>query len=235
MNAINHAATALLINRKWPGVPMVLALVSVQFVECLWVILNLVGVEATFTEPQVRALNDIHLAHMPYSHSIASSVALSCVAWLLLSYGFKRPRWAMAIAIAISSHVVLDLATHVRDIPLAPGLLALPKLGSGLYGVPAVALVVETVYGIWCWWMFGGSKALLMVILAFNVGALSFYVPAIPGPEGWLAGHPKFFAAAIGVHIVAGWLAIGYFARSQWRLRRSDDRRDDAAAKPSSG
>lgn len=216
MNAINHAATALLINRKWPGVPLLWVLVSVQLVECLWVIFNLAGLEVTFTEPQVRALNDIHLSHMPYSHSIASSIALSLLAWFLVSYVFKRPRWALAIGVAISSHIVLDVATHVQDIQLAPG-LAWPKLGSGLYAVPAIALAVETAYGVWCWWVFRGSKALLATILVFNLGALSFYVPQIPGPEALLAGHPKVFAAVIGFHIVAGLTAVGYFARSQWR------------------
>lgn len=73
MNAINHAATALLINKKWPGVPIIPVLLSVQLVEILWVAFNLLGVEVTTTEPQVRALNDIHLAYMPYSHSIAAT------------------------------------------------------------------------------------------------------------------------------------------------------------------
>jgi hypothetical protein len=33
MNAINHAATALLIKKKWPGVPIIPFLLSVQLVE----------------------------------------------------------------------------------------------------------------------------------------------------------------------------------------------------------
>lgn len=216
MNAINHAATALLVNRKWPGVPMILALLAVQFVEILWVIFNLIGLESVTTGPQVRAMNDIHLAYMPYSHSIASSLVLSALVWLVLGFGFKKPRWGLALAVALSSHIVLDLATHVRDIPFAPG-EGWPRFGTGLYGVPAWALAVETLYGVGCWWVFRGSKALLAVILAFNVGALSFYVPQVPGPEGLLAGHPLAFVAMVGVHIVLGLVAIGFFARGQWR------------------
>ncbi|AXQ27964.1 hypothetical protein D0B54_04415 [Solimonas sp. K1W22B-7] len=229
MNAINHAATALLINKKWPGVPLLWVLFSVQLVECLWVVFNLVGLEAAYTEPQIRALNDIHLSHMPYSHSIASSIALSLIAWFVLSHLLKRPRWAIAIAVAISSHIVLDVATHVQDIQLAPG-LAYPKIGSGLYGIPAIALVVETIYGIWCWWVFRGSKALLAVILIFNLGALSFYVPQIPGPEAFLAGHPRVFAAIIGFHVFTGLAAVGYFARSHWRAETQQAVQADSPA-----
>lgn len=216
MNAINHAATALLVNRKWPGVPIIPVLIAVQLVEFLWVALNLLGIERTTIEPQVRALNDIHLAYMPYSHSIAATVVLAFTVWVVVAKLFNRPAWGLALAVAVSSHIVLDLATHVHDIALAPGIEA-PKLGSGLYAVPLLALAVETLYGVWCWWVFGGSRALLAVIVVLNLSALSFYAPAIPGPEHFLAGHPGIFAAAIGAHIVVGLVAVGLLARSRWR------------------
>lgn len=216
MNAINHAATALLINRRWPGVPLVPVLICVQLIECLWVVLNLLGIEVTTTEVQVRSLADIHLAHMPYSHSVVSTIVIAGLVWAIVSKGFGRPRWGLALAVAVVSHLAQDLATHVADIQIAPG-VASPRFGTGLYGVPAVALIVETVYGVFCWWCFRGSRTLLAVILAFNIGALSFYVGPVPGPESLLAGHPRVFAAVIGLHIVIGWAVIGHFARSRWR------------------
>jgi len=220
VNAINHAATALIINKKWPGVPIIPVLLAVQLIELMWVVFNLLGLESTTTEPQVRALNDIHLAYMPYSHSIATTVMLAFTVWLVFAKGFKKPTWGLALAVAVSSHIVLDLATHVHDIALAPGIESL-KFGSGLYGVPLLALVVETIYGVWCWWVFHGSKALLATIIVFNLGALSFYSPLIPGPEQLLAGHPKIFAAVIGAHIIFGLVAVGFFARSHWRSSAS--------------
>ena len=38
--AINHAATALLIRRRYPDVPFIPILLSVQVMELLWVTLN---------------------------------------------------------------------------------------------------------------------------------------------------------------------------------------------------
>lgn len=220
MNAINHAATALLVNKKWPGVPIIPVLLSVQLVEILWVAFNLLGIEVTTTEPQVKALNDIHLAYMPYSHSIAATAVLAFMIWLVVAKLLNRPTWGLALAVAVSSHIVLDLATHVHDIALAPGLES-PKFGSGLYAVPLLALVIETIYGIWCWWVFRGSKALLATIVIFNLATLSFYSSYIPGPEYLLAGHPKIFAGIIGVHIALGLAAVGFFARSHWRISAS--------------
>ena len=56
MNAINHAATALLINKKWPGVPIIPVLLSVKLVEFLWVVFNLLGEETNTTEAQVAVM-----------------------------------------------------------------------------------------------------------------------------------------------------------------------------------
>jgi membrane-bound metal-dependent hydrolase YbcI (DUF457 family) len=231
MNAINHAATALLVNKKWPGVPIIPVLLSVQLVEFLWVVFNLLGIETTTTEPQVRALNDIHLAYMPYSHSIIATAVWAFLVWVVVAKLLKKPAWGLALAVAVSSHIILDLATHVHDIALAPGIES-PKFGSGLYGAPLLALVVETIYGVWCWWVFRGSKALLAIIVIFNLAALSIYSAAIPGPEQLLAGHPKFFAAIIGVHIIAGLVAVGFFARSHWRSSASEAQQGAPADRP---
>jgi len=231
VNAINHAATALLINKKWPGVPIIPVLLSVQLVEFLWVAFNLFAVEVTTTEPRVRALNDIHLAYMPYSHSIAATAVFAFTVWVVVAKLLNKPAWGLALAVAVSSHIVLDLATHVHDIAIAPGIES-PKFGSGLYGVRLLALVVETIYGVWCWWVFRGSKALLAVIVLFNLGALSFYSPSIPGPEHLLAGHPKIFAAIIGVHIIVGLVTVGFFARTHCHSSATEAQQGAPADRP---
>ena len=65
MFAADHAATALLIKRRYPTVSMAPLLISVQAMELAWVALNYLGVERTTTEPTVRSVADIHLAYMP--------------------------------------------------------------------------------------------------------------------------------------------------------------------------
>ena len=72
MFAIDHAATALLVKRRYPTVPIAPLLVAVQAMELAWVLLNYLGVERTTTGPVVRSVADIQLAYMPYSHSVAT-------------------------------------------------------------------------------------------------------------------------------------------------------------------
>lgn len=215
MNAINHTATALLINKKWPGVPIIPALISVQLIEIFWVILNFVGIEFVTTEVEVASLADIHLAHMPWSHSMVMTSMVALAVWALFAWGFKKPLWGLALAAGVMSHIILDLFTHAPDIAFAPGIEGV-KYGTGFYAVPLVAFLVEFIYGLVCWWAFKGSRALLIVIVLFNVTSLSFYWAAMPGPESLFAGAPLVFVGLVTFHIIAAWVAIWYFAKKDW-------------------
>lgn len=216
MFAINHAATALLLKRRYPQVPFVLALISVQFVEIVWVILNYVGVEVTTTEPVVRYVGDIHLAHMPFSHSVATTVLIALAVWgIALTLGQRV--LGVALAAGIASHLILDIATHNGDIAIAPFMNG-PELGTYLYGaMPALAFVIELAYGIFCWWAFNGSRALLAVIALFNLGNASLFFAAIPGPEALFANRPTLLVTVIFVQIVVTLVAVGLAARPSLR------------------
>jgi hypothetical protein len=191
---------------------MLWLLVSVQLMELLWVLLNLVGVERTTTEASVRSVADIHLTYMPYSHSVVSMLGVALLAWLICQIALKRPRLGTAVAIGIASHFVLDLVTHAPDLVLAPGLHN-PKLGLGLYAAaPLGAFALEVIYGTFCWWIYRGSKALLVVILLFNVANLSLLSPAIPGLESMLAQRPTLIVLVILAQIAVTLWLVGWFS-----------------------
>ena len=77
MFAVDHAATALLLKRRYPSVPITPLLLAVQAMELAWVAFNYPGLERTTTEPVVRSVADIHLAWMPYSHSVMTALGLA--------------------------------------------------------------------------------------------------------------------------------------------------------------
>jgi hypothetical protein len=211
MFAINHAATGLIIKKVFPGVPMALILASVQLIEILWVALNFLGVEKTTTEDRVQSVSDVHLAHMPYSHSVVSTLALGTGAWVIAAFGFKEVDVGTAVALGICSHIVLDLVSHARDIAIAP-IRDSRKLGVGLYEKPVVAFAFETVYGVFCWWVYGGGAVLLWIIVLFNLANSSFFIKAIPGPEKLLAGKPKWIAGVVLIQIVVTAVLVGVFS-----------------------
>ena len=211
MFAINHAATGLIIKKIYPDVPMAVILVSVQLIEVLWVVLNFFGVEKTTTESRVQSVSDVHLEYMPFSHSLVSTAVLAAGAWIFLDLGFKAVDIGTAVALGICSHLVLDLISHARDIVIAP-FLDSRKFGLGLYEKPSLAFVFETIYGIFCWWVYGGSTALFWIIVIFNMANASFFIKAIPGPERFLAHRPFWITAIVALQIILTAVLVGLFS-----------------------
>ena len=210
MLVINHAATALVIKRRFRKVPMVWLLVSVQLVEMLWVFVSLAGL----TWQTARDwLEDIPLSYIPYAHSIVSSAAIALVAWLVLAKLLRRYALGAAVAVGIVSHVALDLLAHAQDVAFAP-FAGSAALGLGLHDMPWPGFAVEAAYGVLCWRVFRGTKRLLAAILAFNLASL-FFAPHLDGPEGLLARPPAWLVVAVAVEIVLTVALVWHFSRAR--------------------
>ena len=211
MFAVDHAATALLIKRRFPSVSLVPLLLSVQAMELAWVGLNYLGVERTTTEAIVRSVADIHLAYMPYSHSVATAAGAALLAWLVVEKGLGRPLLGRALGIGVTSHLVLDVVTHARDIALWPG--STLALGLGLYDrAPMWGFALEIAYGVMCWRVYRGSRSLLAMIILGNLANITLFSAAIPGPEQYLAGHPLMLVTLIAVQIVVTLVLVDVLA-----------------------
>ena len=211
MFAVDHAATALLIKRRFPSVSLVPLLLSVQAMELAWVGLNYLGVERTTTEATVRSVADIHLAYMPYSHSVATAAGAALLAWLVVEKGLGRPLLGRALGIGVTSHLVLDVVTHARDIALWPG--STLALGLGLYDrAPMWGFALEIAYGVMCWRVYRGSRSLLAMIILGNLANITLFSAAIPGPEQYLAGHPLMLVTLIAVQIVVTLVLVDVLA-----------------------
>lgn len=195
MHAMNHAITAIALKKKYDSVPLAWLLVSVQLMELLWVAFNWLGLEYITVESEVRTIADIHLAHMPYSHSIASAVLLAGIAYLIFG------RSGLAIGLAILSHLLLDLVTHVPDIAVVWFGWDL-ELGTGVYGVPLLAFALETASGLAIWRYVRGGIGLLVAIVTFQIASLSAHVTWISGLESGLAANPAMLATSVAVQIV---------------------------------
>src|SRR5918911_2242617 len=97
----------------------------------------------------------------------------------------------------------VDHAATAHDVALWPG-LASPRLGLGLYhAAPFAAFLVELAYGLACWRLYRGGRALLALVVLGNLANLSLLSAAIPGPEGLLAGRPLMVVSLVAVQIVA--------------------------------
>lgn len=210
MFAVDHAATALLLKRRFPSVHIAPMLVAVQAMELAWVALNYLGLERTTTGPAVRSVADIHLSYMPYSHSVATAVGGALLAWVVIEFGVGRRALGRAVGLGIASHLVLDLLTHAHDIALWPGLSS-PKVGLGLYdAAPFAAFVVEMTYGLLCWRLYRGGAGLLALVVLGNLANLSLFSAAVPGPEVYLAGRPLLVVSLVFVQIIVSLVLVGF-------------------------
>jgi membrane-bound metal-dependent hydrolase YbcI (DUF457 family) len=223
MFAVDHALTALLIKRRYREAPLGPILLSVQAMELAWVALNYSGIEHTDTNAQVHSVADIHLSYMPYSHSVATACGAAALTWWMLTR-LKRPTLAGAVSVGVLSHLILDLATHARDIALAPGVAM--AFGSGLYErAPAAAFAIELAFGALCVWVYARgrpqvpARSLYAFAIVGNLLNASFLSSAIPGPEELLGGHPLLVVSVVLIQIV---ITLGIVYLLAGRHRHAD-------------
>ena len=118
-----------------------LLFMAVQFVDVLWAIFVLLGVEKVRITPGITATNPLDLYYMPYTHSLVSAFVWAGVGFLAYKFGRgSASRTALLVAAAVFSHWVLDLVVHRPDLPLYDDKY---KLGLGLWNYPALALTLE--------------------------------------------------------------------------------------------
>jgi len=212
MHAVNHAITALAIKKAAPAAPLASLLISVQAMEMMWVGFHFAGVEWTEVDEGATSVAGVHLAHMPWSHSVAMTGVVALIAAIAGFAIWKRVGIALALGVGVASHIMLDLLTHAPDIQLTP-FMADPKYGLGLYGaVPAIAWLVELGYGLFIWRLVGGGKGLLALILLFNAAAFTSYMPFVGGA---MNPDPMAFAQFVAIQIAIT-LPLIYVLAPKW-------------------
>lgn len=131
---IGHYAPAAALKPLTPAVPLWHYFVAVQFLDYLWSIFILAGVEKARVVPGLLEASSLDLYFMPYTHSLAAASAWSIVGAVVYRM-LVNPRAGAAgaglIGVAIASHWLADLVVHASDLALYPG--SEIKLGFGLW------------------------------------------------------------------------------------------------------
>jgi len=137
-----HYACAFVAKSASPRTPLWLLLLAAQFVDVLWVMAILGGVEHARLDSTL-ASNPLDLYHMPWTHSLLGSLGWAAVAFVastrVLGLGTKQ---AALVAAVVVSHWFLDLPVHREDLTLAGGDW---KLGLALWNYPVAAWALEVV------------------------------------------------------------------------------------------
>lgn len=139
---IGHFAVALGVKSKRPDISLGTLFAASQFLDLLWPIFLLAGVESVAVKPGITAVAPFDFVNYPISHSL-----LTVIGWGILfsagHFALKRNlRNAVIVGLCVVSHWVLDLIVHIPDLPLYPG--NSPKVGLGLWNSFVGSQLLET-------------------------------------------------------------------------------------------
>jgi membrane-bound metal-dependent hydrolase YbcI (DUF457 family) len=201
---IGHFAVAFATKRVAPRVSLGTLVVAACFLDVVWPVLVLLGVERFRIVPGFTAVNPFDFVHYPWSHSLLMTFAWSLL--LALAYlGMKGDRaGAVWVGVAVASHWVLDFVSHRPDLPLYPGGDA--RLGLSLWqSLPATFAVEGLMFAagiaIYVRATKGRDRTGTIAWWAFVALLVALYVP---GP--WSPPPPSENAVA-----VVGILAMAIF------------------------
>lgn len=136
--------------KAWkPAIPLWVLFIAVQFVDVVWAVLVLLGIEKVRIVPGITATNPFDLYYMPFTHSLPGAVFWSLGAAIVYRTVARTQTWAAAaiVGVAVFSHWILDLVVHRPDLALYDDSY---KVGFGLWNYPASAFALEIVL------LFGG-------------------------------------------------------------------------------
>ena len=132
---IGHYAIALAAKKAAPKVSLGTTLCAAEFLDFVWPVLLLLGVEHFHVTPGITKVTPLDFYDYPYSHSLVFALGWS-VLFGGVHFAFKRDgRAALWLGAVVFSHWICDLLVHRPDLPVLPHG---PYLGLGIWNsVPA--------------------------------------------------------------------------------------------------
>lgn len=210
---IGHFALAFALKRAAPRTNLGWLIASVEFLDLIWPIFVLAGIERVEVDPGNTAFTPLNFVSYPYSHSLAAAIVWS-VLFGGVYYAISRYRTgAFIVALGVLSHWLLDLVVHRPDLPLYPG--GAEKFGLGMWNSFAATIIVEAamfMIGVWLYatatrakdrvgtytfWSFAAFLAAVYLANAFGspppnstaVAVVTLFVWLIPLWAGWADTH----------------------------------------------
>lgn len=143
---VGHYGPALLARRYASGVSLFWFFIACQFVDILFFIFVLAGIEQVRIVPGWTASNPLELVFMPYTHSLVGTLVWGVVTavigyFVLFRNAGGRLIGAVLFGLVTISHFFLDLPMHTPDLPVFRD--SGPKLGFGLWNYMWLSVGLE--------------------------------------------------------------------------------------------
>ena len=203
---LGHYGVAFAAKRVAPRTSLGALTFAAQFLDELWPILLLLGVEQVKIVPGLMTTSPLDFVYYPYSHSLLMAIVwgalIGVVYYLLRRYG--RGAWIMTALVV--SHWLLDLPMHRPDLPLWPGASS-PKFGWGLWNSVVLTYLIEfVIYAAGLSFYRLGTRAL------DRIGSWGFWIYAVVLPVLFVTSN----GAPPPNESVLAWSALGIWLFVPW-------------------
>jgi hypothetical protein len=223
---VGHFAVALAAKKVAPKTSLGTLAIAVAFVDLLWPVFLLLGIEHVRIDPGNTAFTPLDFYDYPISHSLLTVVGWS-IGFGLAYYLIRRSRRsALVLAACVASHWVLDFVSHRPDMPLMPGMKMYVGLGLW-YSVPATILVEGALFAA------GIFVYLRSTVALDHIGHYAlwlFIIFLLLAWSGNIVGGAPPNVTALAWGAMSAWLLIVW---AYWidRHRRSTSGHNPAAAR----
>lgn len=137
---IGHYAVGLAAKRKAPRISLGFLVMAVEWVDLVWPVLVLAGVERVRIVPGITKLTPLDFVWYPWTHSLLAAVVWSLLFFAVAKAWKRTTLESTILGLCVFSHWILDLIVHRPDLPIAWGPT---RVGFGLWNHPVPAIIVE--------------------------------------------------------------------------------------------
>ena len=195
---IGHYGVALAAKKVDKNISLGLLFFATQFVDILFFVLILMGIERMSIVPGITAANPLDFTYYPYSHSLTASLLWAGLFFVVFKItssisGSRNNRIALVVAAIVLSHFFLDVIVHRPDLPLFGD--DSYKLGLGLWNYvisSSLAEILILAVGLWLYLKstkgitFGGKYGMIIFavfLVMMQMGSL--FMPPPPDIRGF--------------------------------------------------
>ena len=205
---IGHYGPAFGAKAAVRQVPLWVLFIAVQWMDVVWSIFVMTGVEKVRIVPGLMQGSALDLYYMPYTHGLFGALVLSALLGAIVAFFIGEHRRAVfwIVAGCVFSHWILDLAVHRPDLWIYDGV----KVGFGLWRWVWISLPLELALlfaGAWFYARYvparGYGDAVLWLFVVLMAGA-EIYAAFGPEPASPMAAGRTALLAYGALALVAG-------------------------------